>query len=599
MADPTIEVVSGVVMDASEACTETHGIFAAKKGGKTYLGGRFFEQLYAAKAPFLAIDPVGHWSGLTLAADGKSPGLSIPVIGGQRADVPLDFEQAEKVAEYLVENGISAVIDVSELRREKRSEYVALFGDQVFETAKRVRRAMMVGVDELQFIAPQAGDKWARKALLWMIDHVKVGRNYGLGSLLLTQRPESVSKEVINQIECMFVGGLRGPQERKTIEGWVSHKQATAVREQLAELPKLKPGDFFLWSPSWLERFERVRSLSKWTYDSSSTPKLGAVRIAPTAKSKRDVADFVSGLEKISKKPVIATVPSSVGYAGVEFRKNAEELDRDNENLAHRLADLEREKADLYEQIERLEHRLQKTEGWLVSVRGMTVALHGEVERALGELGSGLDEPPTEVRRPAVDALVAAECKVNLVGAARKAREEGLKPAKRRSKVPRQKSEKEVRGGLGRCARGILGALCQHGEMSLGQAALIAGYAGNSPMARKSAGELRSLGLVVGTNGLMKATDEGMRHPAMAFLAPLPRGKELAVFWLERVGKCEKVILNEVLSAYPKRISMERALRSSEYGPTDPIVRKSAGRLRTLKLIDGGNDGMLASDKLV
>lgn len=64
-------------------------------------------------------------------------------------------------------------------------------------------------------------------------------------------------------------------------------------------------------------------------------------------------------------------------------------------------------------------------------------------------------------------------------------------------------------------------------------------------------------------------------------------------------AKCEKVLFVAALRAYPKRVSVEQAVKGSEYGPKDAIVKKSAGRLRTLRLVAGDNDGLLASDKLV
>jgi hypothetical protein len=624
MAEPTIEVVSGIVMDASEACTQTHGIIAAKKGGKTYLGGRFFEQLHAAQAPFLAIDPVGHWSALTLAADGKSPGLSIVVVGGQRADVPLDFDQAEPVARYLVENGISAVVDVSELRREKRSQFVALFGDEVFATAKRVQRALLVGFDEFQDIAPQTGDKWARRALLMATDIVRIGRNYGLGSLMLTQRPESVSKEALNQIECMFVGGLRGPQERKTIKGWVTHKKAE-VRAQLDELPTLKPGEFFLWSPSWLEKFERVKALPKWTYDSSATPKLGAVRVAAATKSKRDVAAFVAGLEKIARKPVSVDVPAGMKVAAEQIagklQERFERMDEDNANLVQRLADLEADHGELeqrHAQVvldnEALLGRLRRSEVELVQLRHDARAavekaeqVAAGVERALDTLGSGLGMFPESVKAPPAEVktmqLTRApgqrdEWRANPAGPVTKA----AGPVERRRALhDASKGARQTNGGgkLGKCSRALLGALVQHGTLSLQQAAVVSGYAGSSPIVIKSAGQLRTAGLVDGSNAALRLTSSGQRHPQVSKLAPLPVGEELAKHWLARLGKCERLLLTRLLASYPKDRSLERIVAGTEYTATSPIVIKSAGRLRTLQLIEGTNDSMVANGRLV
>jgi DNA helicase HerA-like ATPase len=39
---------------------------------------------------------------------------------------------------------------------------------------------------------------------------IRLGRNYGIGVSMITQRPQSVNKEVLNQTECLFVGQVNG-----------------------------------------------------------------------------------------------------------------------------------------------------------------------------------------------------------------------------------------------------------------------------------------------------------------------------------------------------------------------------------------------------
>ena len=48
----------------------TQAILAMKGGGKTYLAMKMAELFYAARLPFVALDPTGVWHGLSVAADG-------------------------------------------------------------------------------------------------------------------------------------------------------------------------------------------------------------------------------------------------------------------------------------------------------------------------------------------------------------------------------------------------------------------------------------------------------------------------------------------------------------------------------------------------
>ena len=71
---------------------------------------------------------------------------------------------------------------------------------------------------------------------------------------------------------------MTGPQERKTIETWIAEK---GVNEDIREiLPHLKVGEAHVWSPQWLDIFEKVKIGEKRTYDASATPVFGKVEKA-------------------------------------------------------------------------------------------------------------------------------------------------------------------------------------------------------------------------------------------------------------------------------------------------------------------------------
>ena len=56
-------------------------------------------------------------------------------------------------------------------------------------------------------------------------DLVRLGRNYGIGVSLISQRPQSVNKEVLNMTECLFVLQVNGAQERKALTDWIVEKR--------------------------------------------------------------------------------------------------------------------------------------------------------------------------------------------------------------------------------------------------------------------------------------------------------------------------------------------------------------------------------------
>lgn len=312
----SLAIAKGVNLPTN-GVTQTFGFVARKGAGKTYAAGRLVEELHRIHAPAIVLDPVGNWYGLRLAADGKRAGLPIPVFGGENGDVPLAIDQGERLATLLVERNLSAVVDVSAFRKGERKRFVADFADALFHAAKRNKSPRMIVFEEAQVFAPQRVDPGEQRMLGAVEDIVRLGRNYGLGSTLISQRPQSVNKEVLNQVEALFVGQLSGPQERKAIEEWVGERRAKS-KVEVSELPSLPVGTMLLWSPQWLQTFQRVQILPKWTYDASATPELGKLAERVSTLTDIDVEALKAALhvEPTRAKGQAATAKAQTSPAG-------------------------------------------------------------------------------------------------------------------------------------------------------------------------------------------------------------------------------------------------------------------------------------------
>ncbi len=236
-----LAIAEGFSLPADRAATQTYGYLARKGAGKTYAAGKLVEELVRIGAPVIILDPIGTWYGLRLAADGKSPGIPIPVFGGEHGDVELFVEQAKQLATVLIEKNMSAVVDVSGFRKNEMKRFVAVFAETLYHEARKERRPRMVVFEEAQTFAPQRTGHGDELKMLGAIeDIVRKGRNFGLGAVLISQRPQSVNKEVLNQVEALFVGQLSGPHERKAIAEWCSARDGDT--SLLNELPRLKVG---------------------------------------------------------------------------------------------------------------------------------------------------------------------------------------------------------------------------------------------------------------------------------------------------------------------------------------------------------------------
>src|SRR5262245_5885174 len=98
----TLELAPSLALPL-DAATQTVAFIARKGAGKTYTAGKLVELLLDATVQVVVLDTVGNWYGLRLAADGKSKGYDIPVLGGLRGDIPLDPAGGALIADIVVE----------------------------------------------------------------------------------------------------------------------------------------------------------------------------------------------------------------------------------------------------------------------------------------------------------------------------------------------------------------------------------------------------------------------------------------------------------------------------------------------------------------
>lgn len=257
-----------------EAVTEKLGFLGRTGSGKTYAAQLLAELFYTQGVQFVALDPVGNWWSLRLAADGKGVGLAIPVFGGLHGDVPLESGAGKKIADLVVDRGISAVVDVSQFESDAaKGRFVSDFGERLFWRKKASPSALHVFMEEAQEFVPQNPGKDERLMLHHWTRIQKLGRNFGIGTSLLSQRPQEVNKKVLNQTEVLFVFQLTGTHERRAVEAWIGDKGLDEDIE--AELPKLERGHPHVWSPALLQISRVVEIGRKETFDASSTPKVG------------------------------------------------------------------------------------------------------------------------------------------------------------------------------------------------------------------------------------------------------------------------------------------------------------------------------------
>jgi DNA helicase HerA-like ATPase len=169
----------------AEAVTETFAILAKRGAGKTYTSAVIVEEMLKANLPVVVADPVGVWWGLRSSADGQREGLPIVIMGGDHGDMPLDVSSGELIADVIVEEGLSVVLDLSHFRKGEQTRFMTDFAERLYH---KNRQPLHLVLDEADAFAPQRPMKGQERLLGAIEDLVRRGRARGIGVTLVTQR---------------------------------------------------------------------------------------------------------------------------------------------------------------------------------------------------------------------------------------------------------------------------------------------------------------------------------------------------------------------------------------------------------------------------
>jgi len=523
-----------------EAITQTFGILAVRGAGKSNTAAVMAEGMYAAQLPFVVVDPVGSWWGLRAAGDGKKPGLALPIFGGLHGDVPLEQTAGTVLADLVVDDRLTCVLDVSDFSETAKTRFLLDFAERLY---RRNRDPLHLFLEEADDYAPQRPMHEQARLLRAWENIVRRGRARGLGITMITQRSAALNKNVLTQIETLIVLRTTSPQDRKAIAGWVDyHGQA---KDLLESLPGLGDGEAWVWSPSWLKQLERVKVHRRWTFDSAATPK--DVRGARPPATLADV-DLVAVRDRMA-----ATIERAKQEDPKELRRQLAERDR-------RIRDLERaQPAPAPAKVERIEvpvltgkqlqafergaARVEKTGTALVEVGGQFVTIARELLEVAKRAAGGNGKTPTRPSRPPV-------------GISRPGRENapGIRP-RVKPDASRLTSGHLTRGpgaALPKGERTILTAVAQYPDgASRDQLSVLAGYKRSSRDTYLQ--RLREQGFVDQRGELLVATDAGVAALGDAFEL-LPTGEALQEYWRARLPTGERAILEVVLAAYPHAI---------------------------------------------
>jgi hypothetical protein len=569
-----IHVASGLFLPL-EAVTQTFAVIGRKGAGKTYLATMIAEQMLDAGAQLVVLDPVGNWWGLRVGADGRSKGKEIFVLGGDHGDVPIVPESGPRLAKLIVEKNISAVLDISSFRLHERKRFCWEFAEELLHLKKRKRTAIHLMIEEAQLLIPERVSRDEARMVGAFEQIVRLGRNYGIGCTLVTQRPQSVNKNALNQIECLFVLQVTGPHERKALEGWV--QEVGADRSLIGELPGLACGEGYVWSPAWLRIYKKVRFRTKQTFDASATPEVGRAAKAASLsavdveKLRTDLLDLIEKAKSEDPK---------------ELRRRITVLEGELKKAKGSASTIDPE--------EIIKIRHAGAEAMMKVFLSNVRIAERQISQVLASITSGI-----------VHAAIDISGNASKYAGNPKARNPPEKPGASTARTdspiaftikelaPAGAESHDVGGGL----RRMLIALAQRNGLSSRQLGVRAGLSSYSGTFGTYLGRARANGWITGDRSRLEITQKG--RLALGSYSLLPEGRELLAYWVSELGNSGAARMLTVLAErYPKAITAEELGEEAGLSSGSGTFGTYLGKLRTLELVNGPRSCLRASEDL-
>lgn len=567
--------------------TDSNALMGMRGSGKTSGGIVLLEEMFAAGVPVVSIDPKGDHYGIRASADGRSEGLPIPVFGGRHGDLPLEPTAGAYLADLVLGSRLSCVLDVSEFSKADERRFLTAFADRLYRAADR--EPMHVFMEECHEYIPQnvVGPDATMVGVFERL--VKQGRYKGIGVTLMSQRSASVNKNVLTQVDNLFVMRTASAQDRAAIKGWITDYNTSA--DILAQLPSLQNGETWLWQPRRGEPIH-FRFRMRHTFDAGETPKVGQTRVQPTTLADVDLTAIAAAMADTIEK-VKADDPK---------------------HLRRQLADANTRITQLQTELDKA---LAATPAPVVEVR--EVPAISDADRAaftdgaslLTQFGNqlvGWQELAarlTEVAR--AGSISSAEATANWE-ATRPTVRDVLRTTPTTTRGTPTPNIKTVRTGLatiqppagtltlGKAERAILAVLATHGTLRAQQVSLLSGYSVKSSSFANALGKLRSNALAVGGKDAISITDHGFA--TLGPYDPLPTGRDLVNHWMANLGKAERTILTALLEAWPGPLTNEEISNHTGYSTTSSSFANALGKLRSLELATGNRDANYAANEL-
>ena len=597
--------------------TQTFAVLAIKGAGKTYTMLKMGEEFLKKNLPVVFIDSMGVCWGLRASASGKGPGLPILVMGGDHGDVPLEPTAGAIVARFVVKERISVVLDLSGMRKGEQKRFVLEFAEELYH---KNRKPMHLMTDEADLWAPQKPQKGQERLLGAIEDLVRRGRARGIGVTMATQRAAVLNKNVLSQAEVLIAMRTISSKDRKAIDEWIEANGTEEKREEvMSTLATLKNGEAWIWSPSYLKIFKRIKIAIRDTYDSSKTPEIGKRVRSPKKLARVDLVkiseaiastierskgedprllkDKIKGLElEVTKlkvaKPAPAPAPPRVVHVPspqlTQIQTKIKEIKREIPII---------KKGDL--------GRLDSYARWLSNAAGEAYRAAKYLEKSgddIAKVGKLVEKLLQETKKLAEQAkhpvMVVAPAPAEVPTLKKKLQAMAGVPVKAPKPVAGDSPEKKLLAGERKMIQMAYSFYPK--KLTRSQMGLLCGIKMKGSTFGTYMGTVRGQGYLDGDDDGFELTQSGFKVIEKLGIERLPTGspQEIVEIWKARLLAGERKIVDAAVKAYPQEFTREWLGKICNIDPQGSTMGTYLGRVRGCGVVVGDNESMTANPDL-
>lgn len=512
-------------------------------GGKSWAIRRILEQTHGM-AQHIVLDVEDEFHTLREKFD--------YILARQGGDCPVETRSAGLLARRLLELGVSAIINLYDLKAHDRVRFVRLFLESMMSAPRNLWHPTFVVIDEAHTFCPQTGEAESAQAV---IDLETRGRKRSFCGILATQRISKLHKDAAAECNNKLIGrsSLDLDMRRSADELGVSAKD----KEGQHRLRMLPAGQFYAFGPALSAQVVELKVGGVVT----THPRPGQ-QSAPPAPPREKVKAVLAKLADLPKEAEQEAQDLAGAKAKIRELERAlkngpppervqvpfvpEEVKKSVENLGISMKDLR-------SNFERVFQALSDAQRVL----------------AASSSNKGPQVAPAHVPLTARPSLSLAKAVYDTV--------------MRDSPTLLPKGERQVLTAIAQYAYGA----------TREQLSVLTGYKRSSRDAYLQ--RLKERGHIAqGTDGAIVATELGIAALGNDF-KPLPIGSDLRQYWLDRLPEGERAVLSELIDAYPGTVSRDSIDEATGYkrSSRDAYIQ----RLKARKLVVISGRGVLQASK--